>query len=111
VGRRDEVEPHFGWLATVGVAIGVLLLLVVVAVAGIDAGDEAPDTQAVAAWLGRDAEVVRCVDTGATSGSTAGARAPASASTARTSSPAGRSSRTCPAAPRAGFRSSYSTAR
>lgn len=63
MGRRDEVEPHFGWLATVGVAIGVLLLLVVVAVAGIDAGDEAPDTEAVAAWLGRDAEVVHCVDT------------------------------------------------
>lgn len=63
MGRRDEVEPHFGWLATVGVAIGVLLLLAVVAIAGIDAGDEAPDTRAVAAWLGRDAEVVRCVDT------------------------------------------------
>ena len=64
MGRRDEIEPRFGWLATVGAAVGILLLLVVIAVAGIDAGDDPPDTGAVAEWLGRDAEVVRCEDTG-----------------------------------------------
>ena len=63
MGRRDELEPRFGWLATAGAAVGILLLLVVIAVAGIDAGDEPPDTRAVADWLGRDAAVVRCVET------------------------------------------------
>ena len=63
MGRRDELEPRFGWLATVGAAAGILLLLLVLAVAGLDAGDEPPDTRAVAAWLGHDAEVVRCEDT------------------------------------------------
>jgi len=51
VGRRDEIEPHFGWLTTVGAALGILLLLVVLAVVAIDSGDEPPRTKAVRTWL------------------------------------------------------------
>jgi len=51
VGRRDEIEPRFGWLATVGAALGILLLLVVLAVVALDSGDEPPRTEAVRTWL------------------------------------------------------------
>ncbi len=51
MGRRDEIEPRFGWLTTVGAALGILLLLVVLAVVALDPGDEPPRTEAVRAWL------------------------------------------------------------
>jgi hypothetical protein len=51
VGRRDEIELRFGWLATVGAALGILLLLVVLAVVALDSGDEPPRTEAVRTWL------------------------------------------------------------
>ncbi|HSC90054.1 MAG TPA: hypothetical protein VLB86_00220 [Gaiellaceae bacterium] len=75
MGRRDELEPRFGWLATVGAALGILLLLVILAVVALDPGDEPPRTAAVQQWL-HDAEhrrlagleddvsVVDCEDTG-----------------------------------------------
>ena len=40
MGRRDEIEPRFGWLTTVGAALGILLLIVVLAVVALDSGDE-----------------------------------------------------------------------
>jgi hypothetical protein len=51
VGRRDEIEPRFGWLTTAGAALGILLLLVILAVVALDPGDELPRTEAVRAWL------------------------------------------------------------
>ena len=51
MGRRDEIEPRFGWLTTAGAALGILLLLVVLAVVALDLGDEPPRTEAVRAWL------------------------------------------------------------
>ena len=51
MGRRDEIELRFGWLATVGAALGILLLLVVLAVVALDSGDEPPRTEDVRTWL------------------------------------------------------------
>ena len=51
MGRRDEIEPRFGWLTTVGAALGILLPLVVLAVVALDPGDEPPRTEAVRTWL------------------------------------------------------------
>ena len=51
MGRRDEIEPRFGWLTTVGAALGILLLIVVLAVVALDSGDEPPRTEAVRTWL------------------------------------------------------------
>ncbi len=51
MGRRDEIEPRFGWLTTIGAALGILLLLVVLAVVALDPGDEPPRTEAVQDWL------------------------------------------------------------
>jgi hypothetical protein len=76
VGRRDEIEPHFGWLPTVGAGLGILLLIVVLAVVALDSGDEPPRTEAVRTWLEDPAHrelaelppavVIRsCEDTGA----------------------------------------------
>jgi hypothetical protein len=75
MGRRDELEPRFGWLPTVGAAIGILMLLGILAVVALDPGDAPPRTAAVQRWL-EDAghrelaelppgvEVRTCEDTG-----------------------------------------------
>jgi hypothetical protein len=75
VGRRDEIEMQFGWLPTVGAALGILLLLFVLAVVALDSGDEPPRTEAVRTWLEEpahrdlaelpaDVAVRSCADTG-----------------------------------------------
>ena len=75
MGRRDEIEPRFGWLTTAGAALGILLLLVILAVVALDPGDEPPRTEAVRAWLEEpehrelaelppDVGVSSCEDTG-----------------------------------------------
>ena len=75
MGRRDEIEPRFGRLPTLAAALGVLLLLVILAVAALDSGDEPPRAAAVQSWLddadhrrlaglSGDAAVTACDDTG-----------------------------------------------
>lgn len=76
MGRRDEIEMQFGWLPTVGAALGILLLLVVLAVVALDSGDEPPRTETVRTWLEdpahrelaelpTDVGIRSCEDTGA----------------------------------------------